>query len=384
MPSNSVHQTQFICKLIEADVELLLSPEFAISIPADLQRYRHVLLAFHRGDATALEKLIKASGDTALSFDPINILLKMRLGIVTRKLTSSELKCVLESKQDLGPWWGEALIVAAAGYEVIEDFQSALRCHQEAAIELRKIGAAGKALRAESNAIANLSNLEPERKLIPEFFSLYRQAKKLRQYHIMATILLNLSREYQRMGALKNALKLCNRALAASKSNPGGQIYYLVIAHRAHLLFDLGHRLDAETDLELARTSDFPVVKSACQVLSVIFGEHPATVVGETKGLSTWTERLREHHDPAHQRSLLSPVEESLVQFLAEKPRGKFEITDHLFGKDLHPLTAENRLKNLIHRVRKKVPGLILLKGEAYTLADVETQVRTRSKIKSK
>ena len=363
-----------ICELIEADVDRLLDPTFAQSLTPALQFYRQVLLSYHRGD---LAHLKKASTQIVPLLTQENSLLplltELRLVLLERNAKREQL-AKIEKELDLNnPWCGEILILLAAIYETLGDFNSALRLHQKSAVELKKIGAEGKALRAESNSVANLSNLDPERKLIPEYTNILRQAKKLRQYNIMATTLLNLSREYQKMGALKNALRFCNRSVAACKTNPGGLTYYLALAHRAHLLLEMGRRLEAEVDFELACTSDFPVVKAACNVLSVLFGE--ASADPSTSGLNTWEERLSQHQKN-EKHVPLSPVEEKLVRFLAEKPREKFAITDHLFGVELHPLTAENRLKNLIHRVRKKIPGLILLKDDLYSIADPELEVR--------
>jgi hypothetical protein len=171
------------------------------------------------------------------------------------------------------------------------------------------------------------------------------------------------------MGAYTVALRYCQKALAACQPDPGSFIYYLSLAHRAHLLFDLGRRIEAKADMELASIADFPAVKSALESLRIIMGESSASDVGNT--LRTWQERLDVFRADGKDGKL-SPVEERLLHFLSSGAREKFEIADHLFGRDLHPLKAENRIKNLVHRIRKKFPGLIVFEQDRYFLADGE------------
>jgi tetratricopeptide (TPR) repeat protein len=368
-----------IQRLIEANVEQLLAFDLEEPVSPGLEFYRQVLLAFHRGDLRALDRFIADLGADQLELlqeiPALLVMTHLRSHILSKKAEKSFLEDSA-ARHCRGPWAGEVCILLAAAYETLEDFPAALKFHKEAARELLKIGAKGKSLRARSNAVANLSNLEPERKLIPEYFYLFREAKKLKQTNIMATNLLNLSREYQKIGALRLALKFCNRALAVSKENFGGLIESLCIVHRGHLNLNLGRIVDARADLEQIRNSDFAVVKSAAVVLEKMLkvkqDEEPYHEA-EKQILRTWQERLDEFTgDPQSKRTTLSSNEERLIQFLSEKSRQKFEITDYLYGADLHPFKAENRLKNLIHRVCTKCPGLIYYENDHYFLADIQ------------
>lgn len=364
-----------IRELIEADVDRLLHPDFARRLPPALEIYRQTLLAYHRGDLRGVEK-IAAEVPPGLSRDVpcLPVLIELRRKILTRDATAPEIDTHERSFDPESAWYGELLILLAAVCETIEDFHRARSLHVEAAAALEKIGARGKALRAEANAIVDLTNIDPERRYFPEYMVLLKRARKMKQFNIAATTSLNLSREYQRVGALQNALRFCNRAIAAAGSNPGGLTAMLAIAHRAHLLHELNRPREAEVDFELASTSTFPAVQAACAVLADLMRRSPAEA--PTNAPTTWKERAAETAG----RLPLSAIEEKVIRFVSEKPRGKFEITDHLFGDDVHPLTAENRLKNLIHRIRKKRPGLIVLKDDRYSLADPEREIRPRRK----
>lgn len=348
-------------KLIESNVDALLLYDVEEPTHPALELYRQVLLAFHRGDANAIARL---QGEQEVNSE-LRIAIELRRQICSGAVDPKFIEEISKQKHQIG-WLGEILILAAAAQEILGDFSSARELHRRAAKALLQIGAKGKSLRARSNMVANLSNIEPDRKLIPEYLSLVREARKLRQHNIMATCLLNLSREYQKLGARKIALRYCQRAFAAIKGDPGGQIYFLVLVHRAHLLFELGRSVEAKVDAEQASAADFPSVQSALAALRTIMGE---TAAPENPMLRTWQERLNEFR--SGKALTLSPVEEKLVSFLTEG-REKFEIADHLFGRDLDPLKAENRVKNLLHRIRKKFPGLIHLDGDRYFLADSE------------
>jgi hypothetical protein len=65
----------------------------------------------------------------------------------------------------------------------------------------------------------------------------------------------------------------------------------------------------------------------------------------------------------------LSEQESELLRFVSLKRRTKYEIIDHLFPGAEH-FTAENRLKNLVHRIRKKSKGVLSYEDGFYILSD--------------
>lgn len=346
-------------RLIEASVEELMELE----VEGEFGSYRRALLAFHRGDAVSLKREWQACAD-----EKFKVLIELRWRILAGEVASDNLRYEA-AKADDAVWKGEFLLLLATAQTVLGDHVVAKASFEKAAKALREAGAAGKALRADLNVIVAESNIDPERKFLPEYHYLYRRAKKAGQWLVAATALLNLSREYQKLGALKIALKTCNQGLRVCRDHVASQIFFLLLAHRAHLFFQLGRTIEAATDLEQAQTADDPTVKSACAVLEELF--HGKQTDESGRVLATWRERLEEYRALGKiKKPALSAQEEALLVFLAEKPREKFEICDHLFGADVHPFTTENRLKNLLGRVRKKFPGLIVFDQDRYSIVD--------------
>ncbi|NUM87940.1 MAG: hypothetical protein HUU37_01935 [Bdellovibrionales bacterium] len=51
---------------------------------------------------------------------------------------------------------------------------------------------------------------------------------------------------------------------------------------------------------------------------------------------------------------------------------GRMELVIALYGGRIDPEAGENRLKNLLNRVRKKYPGLIVTENGRYRIGDPE------------
>jgi hypothetical protein len=121
-------------------------------------------------------------------------------------------------------------------------------------------------------------------------------------------------------------------------------------------------------DFEEARLSPFKVVQGACAILEKMLrgeGKDPP-VISLTY---VWQEQMHELQI-GKKKIKLSPGEETLLHFLSKQPRNKFELMEHIFPDETDVLVAENRLKNLLHRLRKKAPGLLVFENEEYRLAD--------------
>ena len=65
----------------------------------------------------------------------------------------------------------------------------------------------------------------------------------------------------------------------------------------------------------------------------------------------------------------LTRLENRLLEQLIEAPKTKFELVESLYGMGQDFSSAENRLKVLISRLRKKHPGTISLVSSKYSLA---------------
>lgn len=64
-----------------------------------------------------------------------------------------------------------------------------------------------------------------------------------------------------------------------------------------------------------------------------------------------------------------SPIETELVQALASGPKNRYELIDALYGATSDVSAGENRLKNILHRIRSRYPELIRYKRGRYELS---------------
>lgn len=69
----------------------------------------------------------------------------------------------------------------------------------------------------------------------------------------------------------------------------------------------------------------------------------------------------------------LSQLEAKLIESLNSSPKTKFEIIDELYGSEIDSFAAENRLKNILFRLKSKFPGLIRLKNGKYFIVKTLT-----------
>lgn len=61
-------------------------------------------------------------------------------------------------------------------------------------------------------------------------------------------------------------------------------------------------------------------------------------------------------------------LERRVIDALADGPKTKYELTLLVFGCKGNQLSLENRLKQILFRVRKKTPGLIELRDQKYVM----------------
>lgn len=379
------HKAQ-IAYLLEASLDRLLDSRRSEELPKPLAIYRSCLIAFNQGEAFAIKEQLLALSSTAK--DPeertIRALVELRLRLLENSCTADFLAQVQPLEKTPELWQGELSLLMASCYSPLAEHHKALEWLRNAVQGFRAIGAERKLLRAEMNIIVARSLIDPELRCLAEYFYIFRKAKKLKEWTTAATAMLNISREYQRVGAFRAALKICKRGIRYCDSNMGSQIYYLLIAHRAHLYLQLGRESEAEIDMEFIRISPHVEVRTAYQLLTEMQNRSSAgsNLPSEKIQLPNWRERIEEFRlqSSVKKKVTLSGLEEDLIQIVAEKSRDKFEICDRLFGSEVHPLVAENRLKNIIFRIRKKLPGLLVLENGKYSIADEAAAPAPRKK----
>ena len=68
--------------------------------------------------------------------------------------------------------------------------------------------------------------------------------------------------------------------------------------------------------------------------------------------------------------SVLTAYEEKLLRFVLTSPRDKYAIIEHLYGLDISIEHTENRFNNLLFRLRRKYPNIIVFRNERYHVGE--------------
>lgn len=366
-----------LLKVIDATLSELVELRRSGSLAQEIaQIYLDTVYFYFQGDMSGIERCLSTweaydGEDQRLGLLCANLRLRIRRHDIDRE----QLKIALENAN--GFWAGEIYFLVAMSYSKISEHEAALKHYGNAYQTLEIIGAKRKAVKALFNQVVAESRIYPDKKLLADYHYIAKKAARVKEYGTAAVCLSNLSREYQKIGAFEVALKLCNQSLRFLKDDFGSIDYYLAIVHRSHLLFDMGRNQEAEMDYQQALTGDFPEVREALKVLQMIRGKND-TDLQEGSLTPTWKERLGEVHDSQKQQRL-SRLEGELLKFIATSPRTKFEIIEHLYKEKIDFKLLEDRLKNLMSRLRKRRPGLVVLDGGKYRISDesfLENEVR--------
>jgi tetratricopeptide (TPR) repeat protein len=338
--------------------------------------YGQVIVHFLRGEAEEMKAKIQQIPTIFAGHPELEMLLtacKLREQIRLRIYDSEALKKALSLSDLPGRWQGELLILQATAMTLFNDYEKAMNFYGRSADSFQAQGCVRKALRARMNVLVCESHLYPNRNFFARYHDLYKAALKKphRELIVATTCLLNISREYQRAGAPMAALKYCNHALALFERQMGELNYFLTLAHRAHLLCEMGRREEARIDFEAARLGQFKEVEAALQVVESLLKGEKASVQDSESLLPTWKERMGEAGAGINEKAVkLSASEEKLIQYLSQGPSERIDIIETLYGALLDHETKLNRFKSLLGTLRKKFPNLVLCENGKYRLAD--------------
>ncbi len=343
--------------------------------------YAQAILHFLRGE---LEELKSLTDSVTILFaghpeaELLHLACRLRELIRARQanpelIAQAERALEASSSENL-KWRGEIAILIATVCTVFDEYQRAMEFYTRAVTAFEKQGCMRKALRARMNVLVCESHLHPDRNLFARYHDLYRRSlrKGQRELIVATTCLLNISREYQRAGAYLIALKYCTRALNLFELQMGEMNYFLTLAHRAHLLCDLGRTSEARIDFEAAKLGNFKEVEAALQVIEpLLHGSRPQDTTSSDL-IPTWRERIE-----SSGQTRLSVLEEKLIAFLSSGPRDRVDILEEIYGSNLEYETKLNRFKSLLATLRKKLPTLVICEEGKYRLAD-EILIPTR------
>lgn len=358
---------------IENLEELLLEPE---SMSPFLQFYARAQLHYMRGDVSGLaqdlDSLPVAIAPEEQKF--LEIVIPLRYRICSHSTELSSLQEITRSpflNEVEMEKRGEIYFVIAVAYEELEEHAKMKKYYLLANQIFEGCGIHKKAIKARLNFVAAESRIYPEKKLIDEYYLIYKKARKLKAYSTAAVAMTNISREYQLLGAYVIALKCINLAIKQFDvgGETGSRAFFLALVHRCHLFLQLRRLDEARVDYDLAAASGFREIRASLKLLSGFCVEsadfdkvHPLT--------PTWAERREVHGARVPDPPAFSPLEEKLISLLSQRASTKYEMIEHLWGGRLNLVSGENRLGNLLYRIKRKRPHLVTLVDGYYRLMD--------------
>ena len=337
-------------QILEASLHELQDFRRAKTLSPELKAYALILITYLKGDSEALRKAL----DEILSSNPelskeMHIIHEaglLRFQIRNHMVDPEHLKMVEELANSASTpieWRAELFFIIAMSYETLHDDQTACGFYKHASVIFDEAAVHKKAIKAYQNYIASESRVHHEKNFLVEYQYVYEKARKLGELGVAGSALNNMSHEYQKTGSLKLALKFSNRALACLKKDFGSLHYYLALAHRAHLLIEMGNEHEARITIDQLKPSTFAEVRAALEELEELLDK--AGGAGD-----------------AHS-------EDFLIRLLMLRERDKFELMELLWGEDIGFTVGEERLRELLVGVRKKYPGLIACNAEKYRIA---------------
>ena len=361
-------------KIIEWSLNELIENRENIRTPW-IHAYADVLISYLQGDLETLEKQVSEFPTDDNGSIPKKMA-AMRLLIRRRSISTEDYhrfkECIIS------PWEGEMNFICGLASEVMGDELEAKNRYESASLAFEAEGVLRKAMKSSFNALACETRHRPQKKYFAQYNHFIRRAKKLRTYSVVGIAYLNISREYQRMGAHLAAIRYATLSIGyLMKYDFASLDYYTALVHRAHVWIDLGRPENARMDAEMAAAADFEEIRGALTILNAL--HDPATEILHDRSLHPgWRERKRETHrrlkkkteDQPRRATLSGQLEDRLVMLLKNGPRDKFELMDGLYGNLLSVEVRENRLKNLLNRIRKKSPGLVHLWNGRYEISD--------------
>lgn len=333
--------------------------------------YIRTLIAYYRQDSGAISRYLE--NQSLLLKESILLISKMRLVIRTNEFNLSDCNFFLTEIQKLDCdeiLKAEAEFAIATCYLMKSEFVQAESLFKTASVCFERACSIKKSLRSSLSALAAYSCAQPNSRLFYEYTELFNRCVEAGEYLSAGTALINISREFQILGARDVAVNYSDRAMVFfEKQDRGSREHGLSLAHLSQLHFELGNKIKAESVLLLALSVGNKDVQSACHILSEKYQINYKVLPSEVS-IPTWTERVEEDN-----KNVLSPLESQLIQLLSQSPKDKFELMDLLYGELIDVESKEGRLKNILFRLRSRYPNLIKLKDQKYYLAEVERSV---------
>jgi hypothetical protein len=374
-----------LIRAIQSDSQGLreLKPELR-NVP-ELDAYASAILGFHQNDLELMETALQSKFLSA-SLRP---LVSLRMSIRSRAGLAEAIDVLIAHLDHLSAEWrAEAEFVVAMGYESLLDSKSAIQFYDSAALHLESIGAHHKALKSRYNSLCHASALAPHHFFwIAKYEEILRRAEELQETNLQGTIRLSIAFEYDWYGMRSQALKQTREAVSCLEPEMGSLNYDHAVLTLCYLCVLEGLRPEAEIHLEYLSHSAHLEVQAAREFILCLFEgrlhEFPSVAVENMSvpwrhRVEIWSAEDRQITDQQ-----LGEIESRVIQILSRTPMTRDELKNALFSDALqvrseaatrseaNEFSIDQRFDNLLYRIRKKRPGLVVSQAGKYRISDL-------------
>jgi hypothetical protein len=208
------------------------------------------------------------------------------------------------------------------------------------------------------------TQLSPNENLMGEYQDAYRMAMMIDDRKMASLCLSRLAHDYQIAGAKLTALKCAQEAVRLVETSRSSLEFHKGVFARFSILLELDRQSEAQRDMNFLKKSEYAEIHASLKPLGIVI---EGAAVADQPVEAT----------EASVANLLSPDEERLVKLLTERPQDRFHLAEALYGSALDVETLENRLKNLLVRIKKKMPGSIEVIDGKYALVSGQTVIES-------
>lgn len=324
-----------------------------------LNRFRDARRAYFINDIDVLEKNQKFFSETpevAFPYAPIcRDILKLRL--IIRRCDETLIQdekykqlssLYLTQSEDINLkfFLVELLAVEAIFCDFNKDYGACYEKNKLASQIAKELGLLKKASTLNYNGVVALNHQKPAQVRICLLVDSISLAIKVDDFTTQIAALTSLTQEYESLGCLNLAYEECLKAIELAKKYIFGSFnfcYLLLLG--AKLAIGTGRAEIASEYIKLVETFNFTELNAKlCEV--------------------------KEYLNINESKEILSRDEQRLIALLAEGPKDKYFLIEKIYGAG-ETESLENRLKQLLLRLRKKKEGLIFYnkKDGLYELA---------------
>jgi hypothetical protein len=355
--------TKKFVELLDSNLEELINQSLVDS-ENKFKVYRSILIAFFKGESETLlsisSQLSQKSPEKTLA------LYRYRLRTKTsRPYMIEELQNESSSWQD--PWKVEAFFtisMIAADNNLNESY---LKFSQKSSNLLESLGSKKKSCLAMLNVLVAKTRMNPNLHLIPEYNFLFKLSRKRKSFKVAGICLQNIAKEYLELGALQLSLNFVNKSIQYLDREYGSMNYFLALAQKAHTLMMLDRPVETQKVLQVLKLSRYPEVLEAARVIEYKLGKLKKEEITRGNLTEAWTNLLE-----IGPNVKLGELEQKVIKTLSQDSLTRYELMVKIYGTNISHESAENRLKNLMNRIKKNVPGLIIFHNGKYRLSELE------------